>query len=310
MSSAEGSADVLATGVVGLPEGVDVDSRDRRSGSHDGDLPPSPRSDQRLGPRVAAYIPVQLELSSAGEKRLLARSRDLGTGGLCVATADPFPLEEVVRVAIEFPGASLAIEARACWQQRVTDEDAVLTGIRFVTAESSVRRRIAETVQRRACELASFMDESESLPGLDFDACLELSLFSRLRQIPAGRIIYRAGQSGVESLFVVFRGAVRLESDSASEDGSVLVQGRSFGGLSLVSNVPSRTTAHAVEPVQLLEVDAFAYRFIELGRPVLARLVQRSIVERVMTHFGRPRSETRMPDGPSESSAGPASEAG
>lgn len=286
-----------------------LDSTERRSGSRDGDLPPSPRSDQRLGSRVAAYIPVQLELSTGG-KQLLARSRDLGTGGLCVATAEPFPLADVVGVAIEFPGASLAIEARACWQQSVTDEDAVLTGIRFLTTEPAVRRRIAETVQRRACELAAFLDESEALPGLDFDAYLELSLFSRLRQIPAGRVVYRAGQSGVESLFVVFRGAVRVEGDGETPEGRLVVQGRSFGGLSLISNAPSRTTVRAVEPVQLLEVDAFAYRFIELGRPPLSRLVQRAIVELLLTHSGQPRSGTFVSEGLSQSSAGLPTEGG
>jgi len=233
--------------------------------------------DPRLGPRVAAYIPIHIQLSDRSAP-LLARSRDIGTGGVCVATSEHFPFQDIESVSIEFPRGPLSTSARGCWQRRVEDEHAVLSGIQFLQCPIDVRSALAEMVQRRAHELACFLEESEALPGLDLEDRLELARFSRLRQLPAGRVVYRASERGSESLFVVFRGSVAIEAGSRMRMDRIVPQGQSFGGRALLADLPSIETCTAREDTQLLEIDVYAYHFLEVARPVLARRVLRAIL--------------------------------
>ncbi len=261
---------------------LEVESATRAEVMAVGARAPSPGSSgligPRLGPRVAAYIPIQVHLTNQAET-LVARSRDVGIGGVCIATREDFPVLEVESVSIEFPGRTLSSMARGCWQRRVEDEDAVLSGIQFVDCSLEVRGALAEMVQKRAHEIACFLEESESLRGLDLDDRLELAKFSRLRQVPANRVVYRASDREIESLFVVFRGSVSIRSAIASVEDRVLPQGRSFGGRSLIADLPSIETCTAREDTQLLEIDVYAFRFLEFARPMLARRVMRAILQ-------------------------------
>ncbi len=232
----------------------------------------------RLGPRVAAYIPIHIHLTHRADT-LVARSRDVGIGGVCVATGEEFPILEVQSVSIEFPGRTLSSMARGCWQRRVEDEDAVLSGIQFLDCPLAVRGALAEVVQKRAHEIACFLEESESLSGLDLDDRLELAKFSRLRQVPSNGFVYRASDREIESLFIVYRGSVTIRSNISSVADRVLPQGHGFGGRSLIADLPSVETCIAREDTQLLEIDVYAFRFLEFARPVLARRVMRAILQ-------------------------------
>lgn len=240
----------------------------------------------RLGPRVAAYIPIQIYLRNQ-RAPLLARSRDLGIGGVCVATSTGFPIREVDRVSIEFPRGALASPARGCWQRRIEDEEAISSGIEFLDCPLEVRSVLAEIMQRRAHEIACFLEESDAPPGLDLDDRIELAKFSRLRQIPSRRMIYRASEREAESLFVVFRGSVALHATGEPSLGRIVQQGSCFGGRSLLADLPSVDSCLAREDTQLLEVDVHAYRFLEFARPILARRILHAILQWTLAETAR-----------------------
>jgi len=262
---------IAATAAHGVPQPTD-----RESGL--------PNPFRRLAPRVAAELPVSLHGSGLPEGAA-ARTRDIGTAGLCLATSSTFAFRSLMRVVVELPTGRLELAAQGRWQREDADGVGVLTGVRFVDLTPDAWSSLWNVVQMRMKVIFAFLQEATQLP-LDFDERMELTLFTRLRKHEAGRCISGGIEEESHSIFLIFSGQVVLQAEvqGRSETVARLCRGDSFGGLELFTPRPTREIAVAATGVQLLEIEAFTYRCLEATRPALARRIRELVLH---SHLAR-----------------------
>jgi CRP-like cAMP-binding protein len=238
--------------------------------------------EMRSSPRVACSLPIEMELEEHASP-LIGRLRDIGTGGVCVQTDMPFPMNAMRALTLHVPGMPLRIDGEACWQRESALERAIFTGVRFVRPSYEQRDRVRKFVEESAQELSHFLQNRSELHELGLDEALDLALSSRLREARAGTFIARqdSATASNESLFVVLRGSVTLAA-AASREHELTVQrittGGVFGGVPLVANVPAPFSVLVETDVQLLELDRDAYSFLERAKPFVARRLAQAIV--------------------------------
>lgn len=101
-----------------------------------------------------------------------------------------------------------------------------------------------------------------------------------LRKIPAGGVIFRAGEPG-DSVFGIVDGAVRIDW-AAGGESEILGPGCSFGVGALVGSEHRRFgTATAVEDTQLLELDREEFLFALQELPMFALEMLHGLEERL-----------------------------
>ncbi len=244
---------------------------------------------RRQGPRVAMDLSVQLGVSGL-PGLLSASSREIGTGGACVATQTPFALNSLDRIVIELPGGPTTLPAEGRWQREVPDEHAILTGVQFSHPHPETVRSLWKFLQERAQALAQFLEDRSELAELAIDELLQLTLSSRCRKVPAGQLVYAQGSegAGTDSIFVVLQGSVVFEMESSDRRRVELCRGEAgavFGGLPLVSGLPHVESAVAVYDLLLLEINAYSVHYLEVMNPSLARLLTRAAVRAQTVHL-------------------------
>lgn len=253
---------------------------------------------RRLAPRVATDMPVLLHLTDRLHP-LTARTRDIGTAGLCATTNSEFPLAALERVVVKGPTGPLELAAQGRWQRESADGDGVLSGVRFVDLSVEAWSALWNVVQMRMKVIFSFLQEADRLP-LSFDERMELTLFTRLRKHERGDCIYSQCDAGPRSILLIFAGQVLLETEIHDRKRKVarLCRGDSFGGLGLFTPLPAQESAAAMTDVQLLEIEPFTYRCLEATRPALARRIREVVFH---AHLSRLRGllEHEDREGPS-----------
>ncbi len=229
----------------------------------------------RANPRVGADIPVDLY---AGDfpGALPGRARDVGIGGLCIATASPFAFKSVHRVRLFLPGTHLDVEAEGRWQRNASGEDMVLTGVAFVRPPPEIVNLLWDLVLESAKQLARFLHAGSDLSDLGLDEAMGLAQLTRYREVPRGRLVYREDriEAGEDSFFVVARGAIVLEArvrGARNVPFDRLGVGALFGGLPLLADVPPSETAVADQDSRLLEIDRQAYEHLATVKPRVAQ---------------------------------------
>lgn len=242
-------------------------------------------------PRVGADFPVDLRTSDLSSA-LPARARDLGVGGVCVATASPFSLKSVRRVAIALPDQTLTLEAEGRWQREARGDDCILTGIEFSRPPDAAVRTLWDFVLDAGKEIARFLDTASDLRGLGVEDSMGLAHLTRLRDVPAGRWLYaqETQRDGEDSVFVVLRGSVGLHvrvRNARDVNLSRLGPGALIGGLALLSGAPHWESAVAASDTRLLEIDRAAFHHLERTKPQLARRLAHGILQ---THATRLQS--------------------
>ena len=101
-----------------------------------------------------------------------------------------------------------------------------------------------------------------------------------LRTIPAGGVVFRAGEPG-DSVFGIVDGAVRIDW-AAGGESETLGPGCSFGVGALVGSEHRRFgTATAVEETQLLELDREEFLFALQELPMFALEMLHGLEERL-----------------------------
>ncbi len=238
-------------------------------------------------PRMAACVPVRLHLEGLPGP-LAARSRDIGTGGVCVETGSPFALSSVERIVLDLPTGKMAFAAKGSWQRAPFVGDGLLTGIQFVSPKPEAIHRLWDFVQVQAKECARFLHEGSELGTLSLDDALEIALRTRVRQVPAGRWIYRQGSAGEDSVFMVLSGTVAFEMRSRRDPPIRLKPigvGGAFGGLPLLAEISHPESALAETDTQLLEIARYTFRYLERTKPLLARCVTRALIRRQTSHL-------------------------
>lgn len=255
-------------------------------------------SKARFGPRVAANMPVALALKGCPQA-VTAYARDIGIGGICIATRTSFAKQLLETVSVRFPAGEVRLQAEARWQRDAPDQDVVLTGVRFCEEDPATQWVLWSFVQDRAREIVKFLNEEPALPLLDLYEKFDFALFSRLRDVAATRSIY-GGAEGNESLFVIFRGRVALRPSGPHRSplaSVILGQGSIFGGIGLVATVPTLDRAESLTSVTLLELDAFAFRHLRSSRPDLARRLVDTIVQAQLNVCDLFSERSRAPGG-------------
>lgn len=104
------------------------------------------------------------------------------------------------------------------------------------------------------------------------------ALFSRLeRDFPEGHVLFREGDAGA-AMYVIRRGRVRISRrfDVGERSLALLGPGDFFGEMAILNRRPRAATATAVEPLQVIEIDASTLEAMVLGQPEIAiRLISR-----------------------------------
>ncbi len=103
-------------------------------------------------------------------------------------------------------------------------------------------------------------------------------LFARFgREFPEGHVLFREGDAG-SVMYVIHAGRVRISRAFASGERTlaVLSPGDFFGEMAILNQKPRTATAVAVEPVQLIEINARTLEAMVLGNTEIAvRLITR-----------------------------------
>jgi len=237
----------------------------------------------RVDPRIGADFPVEVVCHDLPAP-LVGRSRDLGIGGVCVATPSMFSSRSVRRVALRLPDGRMVLEARGLWQKPEHGESTILTGIAFASPSAENVARLWNVVLDGGKELARFLYGDSDLACLSVDEAVGIAHASRWRNVPTGRYIYRgdAKQSGIASIFVVHTGTVTLQLRVRSAiDHTIdrLGPGRLFGGLPLIAEGLPAESALAATDVRLLEIHEAAFRYLCAAKPWLAQRLAQAVTQ-------------------------------
>jgi CRP-like cAMP-binding protein len=236
----------------------------------------------RLHPRIGADFPLEL-YSGEYPGPLLGRTRDLGVGGACVATASPFAFKSLQRVVLSLPERRLELLVEGRWQRDLVADDLVLTGIGFLDPPEDVVESLWELVLEGSKELARFLYTRSDLADFALEETMGLAQVTRFREISAGRCIYRQDRSepGEDSIFVISDGTVGLQvrvRDARDATLDRLGPGRIFGGLPLVAEIENAESAVAETNVRLLEIDRQAFAYLLAAKPWLALRLAQAVV--------------------------------
>jgi len=114
-----------------------------------------------------------------------------------------------------------------------------------------------------------------------------------LRTIPAGGVIFRAGEAGA-SVFGILDGTVRVDW-AGGGDSEILGPGSSFGVGALVGTEHQRFgTATALRDTQLLEMNREEFLFALQELPMFALEMLHGLEER-LGHLKQPSSDLSPP---------------
>lgn len=235
----------------------------------------------RAVPRVGADYEASVFSRDFGGA-LAARTRDLGIGGVCIATASPFSFRSVQKIVITLPDGKLSLEAKGMWQKTEHAERVILTGLEFIEPDAGVVDQLWDLVMDGAKALARFLHGDSDLAHLSPDEAVGVAHASRWRNVPAGRYVYRgdAERSGDASIFIVQSGTVILQlrlRGVADRTVACLGPGRMFGGISVVAEGLPTESALARDDVRLLEIHEGAFRYLCAAKPWLAQRIAHSV---------------------------------
>jgi CRP-like cAMP-binding protein len=229
----------------------------------------------RQTPRVGTDFPVDVHASgSAGV--LPARARDLGIGGMCLATASPFQFKSIHRVTLSLPQRRLEVQAEGRWQRSTPGDQVILTGVSFVSPPDDLVEVLWDHVLDGAKELARFLHARSDLAELDIEEAMGLAQVTRFREVARGQTIHREEvmEVGEDSIFLVAQGEVVLEARVRGARNVAfdrLSPGRLFGGSALLLQLPPSETAIAATDCRLLEIDRSAFEYLCSAKPWLAQ---------------------------------------
>ena len=236
--------------------------------------------EHRSNPRVGTDFPVDLHGSSIGV--LPGRARDLGIGGMCIATASPFDFKSIHRVTLTLPRRRLEVEAEGRWQRSTPGDMVILTGVSFIAPPDDLVETLWDQVLEGAKQLARFLHARSDLSELDIEEAMGLAQVTRYREVARGQTIHREEvvESGEDSIFLVAKGEVVLEArvrGARNVAFARLTPGRLFGGTPLLADLPPSETAIAAVDSRLLEIDRSAFEYLCSAKPWLAQRLSMAV---------------------------------
>jgi len=253
--------------------------------------PPSsgPSPERRTSPRVALASRVEVEIDGS-EVAAQGASLDLGIGGLCIRLAQAVPLELVTGIRIPNGRRELALRARGAWQRASPTDESYMLGVEFLAPPPGELTALWQLLNQRALELSRFLVDQSEFANTDIDILMDLSLCTRRREFIEGVQIYAEGAAPWDesSIFIVAQGSVGLSARGANaravDLGTVSV-GEVFGGVPAVLGIPHVDSAHALTPVQLLEIDSYSLDSLGREKPVVGRTLERAALRHYLRRF-------------------------
>lgn len=235
----------------------------------------------RQNPRVGTDFAVDVHAGGLSGQ-LPARARDLGIGGMCVATPSPFEFKSIHRVTLNLPSRRIELQAEGRWQRSTPGDMVVLTGIAFVSPNEELVEALWDQVLEGAKQLGRFLHARSDLADLDLEEAMGLAQVTRYREIARGQTIHREDvvENGEDSIFLVAKGEVILEArvrGARNVTFDRLGPGRLFGGTPLLTGLPPSETAVAASDCRLLEIDASAFEYLCSAKPWLAQRVSQAV---------------------------------
>jgi CRP-like cAMP-binding protein len=235
----------------------------------------------RKNPRVGCDFPVDVYARDF-QGALAARTRDLGIGGMCIATASPFSYKSIQRVVLKLPERFLDLEAEGRWQRHTPGDDLLLTGVSFVRLPDELLETLWDHVLDGAKHLARFLHARSDLSELDIEEAMGLAQVTRYREVGRGHTIFRedVSEPGEDSIFLVARGSVTLQARVRGARNVVvdrLGPGRLFGGMPLLGDLPPSVTAVADGDCRLMEIDRSAFEYLCAAKPWLAQRLSQAV---------------------------------
>ena len=255
--------------------------------------------EHRASPRVGADFPVDV-YASGFHGPLSGRTRDLGVGGVCIATPSPFDWKGVSRAVIRLPSGPLDLEAEGAWQNHARGEEVFFTGVRFRNPSDAALEVLLDLVLEAGKQLARFLYRHSDLRGLGLEEAMGLAQVTRLRQVEPGKAIYRQDvmEAGEDSIYIIGSGQVMLQvrvRDARDVPIERLGPGQLFGGLPIVAAVEPGESAIADTSTQLYEINRTAYSYLYRAKPWLAQQlafeVARAAARRMRSVLARLRDE-------------------
>ena len=244
-----------------------------------------------VGAAIGLYVPIS--------KRLLASILAFAAGALISALA----------IELAFEGAQALhrqdYDAGAAWAF-VAGGFACGAAIYYVTSlflegkGAAIRyatqfREYALTKKRRdANERIPLLAKCDLLRHLPAEEIEEILPQIRDRRLPAGEILFRAGDPG-DALYIVARGTMAVLADGdPSRPIAVLGEGHAFGEMALLSGGPRTATMRAVEDAELLEIRKADFERLIANDPQMAEAVKRLSHERAVSNLTAGRADPEM----------------
>ena len=233
--------------------------------------------------RVGVQYPVEV-YSSSFDLPLAAQVRDISAGGMCIATPSPIPVEKIAGVGIDLPGGALRMNGVGVWQTRMSMDESVLTGLKFIRPEAHQLLSLREWVDACGREVGAFLSEVLKSAKIGFEDCILLAQSTRVRVIPRGRYLYRRGETPVDrddSIFFIQRGRVELTLPKRHGPADVTAQLGPFsllGGLGCVASMSHFEDAQAIDDTTVFEISRAAFAYLRISQPLLAHWLSQVVM--------------------------------
>ena len=238
-------------------------------------------SERRVSARTAADLDGRLRSAHTGS--LPCCVKDIGYSGACIETTSILATEDVRELSLSVDCSTLILDVRGCWQRYSAMEDAWLMGLRFTSLDSKCGDAVHELIRQARDDLARFLIESTEVGVLAPDAAFDIASAMRFRRLDAGRrmSLQPAGDSESESWYIVFRGALVIETFGGSRAPArvELGVGDTFGGAAIVSRIEVASAAWAREDSALLEVSVASLEYLTNSKPEASRTIHQLIAE-------------------------------
>jgi hypothetical protein len=248
-----------------------------------------------LGRRSLARVPMDLTLRlhlNDLPGPLPARARDLGVGGLCIATPTCFPLADLRKISLLHPTERFDVPVEGRWQAEVPGRDAYLSGVRFHELDGRTLDRLWDAVHAQTKYLSRWLSQQSELRAVALSDLIQLLHAMRMRDLGSGESLFRQGsrQLGDDSIFVVVSGRVVLETCSPRGHKSLLGsagRGQVIAGSALLCGEAPVESAIVSEAASLLEISRGSLGFVQAACPALAAdligIATRAYLERQRT---------------------------
>ena len=237
----------------------------------------------RRDSRVGILHPVRV-MSPSFDIPLSGQIRDISMGGLCIATPSPIPLENISGVEIHFPEGIVRLNVIGVWQTRMSIDQSVLTGLKFLQPDQRTLQVIRSRLDSSIREVGDFLSNVFRTSQIGIEDAISLAQSTRIRVVSRGQYLYRRGEvpaSLDDAIFFIREGSVELSLPKRSGPANVTARLGPFsmlGGLGSIASVPHFEDAQTLEDTMVLEISTASFAYLRIAQPLLAQSLSQLVM--------------------------------